>query len=96
MATKKKKINKKPEVEVRAPEVSPRAQVFICDRPFWADVQKALTVLSLETATTGMGKAEFSAFAKRYRLSLELWTSAEGNTKMVLCEGEHILGDWLD
>lgn len=90
------KKNNKKSVEVRPPAPPKRVKVFVCDKPFWCDIELAWNILGIETATRGMRKEEFSKLAERYRLQIELWTSQTGNIKEVLCKGGDILGTWLD
>lgn len=73
-----------------------RVEIRICDKPFFAVPDNALALLiTLETATRGMKREDFAAFIKRIPIQIELWKTFDGNEKVVLCSGGHVLGDWI-
>lgn len=84
-------------VSEKTPVAPERVEVFICDQPFWADsAHMAVAMLPIETATRGMKKEEFSEFAARFKLRIEVWMSGDPNdgNRQLLCEHGKVLGSW--
>ena len=82
--------------EEQALDPVPRTKVLIAGRPFWGDAPAAQMLMVIESATRGMDREQFEDWMRRYKLRMELWEDAESNRKVVLCDGEKILGDWVD
>lgn len=82
-------------VSAAAPVVAPRTKVYIADRPFYVDKSNAFNFISIEAATKGMDRSALEDWIARYSVRIEMWADSESFLKVMLTDGEKVLGNWI-